>query len=69
LAFAAAQNSAAGHAVFMSLPIILLALSIAAPADAGAAAKDAQTWLIRRALLCAPLIYAALVIPFFLLIR
>ena len=68
LAFAAAQNSAAGHAVFMSLPIILLALSIAAPA-AGAAAKDAQTWLIRRALLCAPLIYAALVIPFFLLIR
>ena len=52
----------------MSLPIILLALSIAAPA-AGAAAKDAQTWLIRRALLCAPLIYAALVIPFFLLIR
>ena len=68
LAFAAAQNSAAGHAVFMSLPIILLALSIAAPA-AGSAAKDAQTWLIRRALLCAPLIYAALVIPFFLLIR
>ncbi|MDD9885204.1 MAG: L-lactate permease [Gammaproteobacteria bacterium] len=69
LAFAAAQNSAAGHAVFMSLPIILLALSIAAPAAAGAAAKDAQTWLIRRALLCAPLIYAALVIPFLLLIR
>lgn len=65
LLFAAAQNSAAGHAVFMSLPIILLALSIAAPADA----KGAQAWLVRRALMCAPLIYAALALPFYLLIR
>lgn len=62
LLFAAVQNSAAGHAVFMSLPIILLALSIAAPADA----RAAQAWLIRRALMCAPLIYAALVVPFYL---
>ncbi|MDD9857034.1 MAG: L-lactate permease [Gammaproteobacteria bacterium] len=67
LAFAAVQNSGAGHAVFMSLPIILLALSIAAPGPADAAAR--QTWLIRRALLCAPLIYAALLIPFHQLIR
>jgi len=75
LAFAAVQNSAAGHAVFMSLPIILLTLSIAAAAggaddDAARARINAnQTYLIRRALLCAPLIYAALVIPFHLLIR
>jgi len=65
LMFAAVQNSAAGHAVFMSLPIILLALSIAAPADA----RALQSWLVRRALACAPLIYAALVVPFYLLIR
>ena len=72
LVFAALQNSASGHAVFLSLPIILLTLSIAA-AGSGDADRSrvhaCQTWLIRRALLCAPLIYAALVIPFHLLIR
>jgi len=66
LEFAAMQNSSAGHAVFMSLPVILLALSIAAPGRADAAAR--QTWLIRRALLCAPPIYAALLIAFHQLI-
>jgi len=71
LVFAALQNSASGHAVFLSLPIILLTLSIAAGSgDADRSRVHAcQTWLIRRALLCAPLIYAALVIPFHLLIR
>jgi len=65
LMLAAVQNSAAGHAVFMSLPIILLTLSIAAPADA----RAAQSELIRRALMLAPLIYLALAAPFYLLIR
>ncbi len=68
LVFAALQNSSSGHAVFMSLPIILLTLSIA-----GMDNKDdvyaQQPWLIRRALLCAPLIYAALVVPFYLLVN
>ncbi len=67
LAFAALQNSGAGHAVFMSLPIILLTLSIAGMSRDDVHSR--QTWLIRRALLCAPLIYAALVVPFYLLIH
>ena len=67
LVFAALQNSAAGHAVFMSLPIILLTLSIAKTGEQDNA-RSHQTWLIRRTLLYAPLIYAALVIPFYLLI-
>ena len=70
LVFAALQNSSAGHAVFMSLPIILLALSIAAAANKRNNSGNVyshQAWLIRRTLLCAPLIYAALVIPFYLL--
>ncbi|MDA7967919.1 MAG: L-lactate permease [Gammaproteobacteria bacterium] len=58
--FAALQNSASGHAVFLSLPIILLALSIA-----GDDARARQTWLARRALLCAPPVYAALAAPFY----
>ena len=58
--FAALQNSASGHAVFLSLPIILLALSIA-----GGDARARQTWLARRALLCAPPVYAALAAPFY----
>ncbi len=66
LVFAALQNSSAGHAVFMSLPIILLTLSIARSDDT-AIDNTHQTWLIRRSLLYAPLIYAALVIPFYLL--
>ena len=65
LVFAALQNSSAGHAVFMSLPIILLTLSIAQIDDSDNAH---QTWLIRRSLLYAPFIYAALVIPFYLLL-
>lgn len=68
LVFAALQNSSSGHAVFMSLPIILLTLSIAA-ADKRDDVYSQQTWLIRRALLCAPLIYAALVVPFYLLVN
>jgi len=64
LAFAAMQNSAAGHAVFLSLPVILLALSIA-----GADARAQQTWLMRRALLCAPPVYASLALPFYFLTR
>ncbi|MGR3913622.1 MAG: L-lactate permease, partial [Gammaproteobacteria bacterium] len=60
LAFAAMQNSAAGHAVFLSLPVILLTLSIA-----GAEARAQQTWLMRRALLCAPPVYASLTLPFY----
>ena len=66
LVFAALQNSSAGHSVFMSLPIILLTLSIARSDDT-AIDNTHQTWLIRRSLLYAPLIYAALVIPFYLL--
>ena len=66
LVFAALQNSSAGHSVFMSLPIILLTLSIARGDDT-AIDNTHQTWLIRRSLLYAPLIYAALVIPFYLL--
>lgn len=71
LVFAALQNSSAGHTVFMSLPIILLTLSIASTDDHGdnhGNAYSHQTWLVRRALLCAPFIYAALVIPFYWLL-
>ena len=69
LVFAALQNSSAGHAVFMSLPIILLALSIAGTNnDSGDSVHSHQAWLVRRALLYAPFIYAALVVPFYLLL-
>ena len=69
LVFAALQNSSAGHAVFMSLPIILLALSIAGTNnDSGDNVHSHQAWLVRRALLYAPFIYAALVVPFYLLL-
>ena len=69
LIFAALQNSSAGHAVFMSLPIILLALSIAGTNnDSGDNVHSHQAWLVRRALLYAPFIYAALVVPFYLLL-
>ena len=71
LIFAALQNSSAGHAVFMSLPIILLALSIAGTnndsGDSGDNVHSHQAWLVRRTLLYAPFIYAALVVPFYLL--
>ena len=69
LVFAALQNSSAGHAVFMSLPIILLALSIAGTNnDSGDNVHSHQAWLVRRTLLYAPFIYAALVVPFYLLL-
>ena len=70
LVFAALQNSSAGHAVFMSLPIILLALSIAGTSNSGDSdnVHSHQAWLVRRALLYAPFIYAALVVPFYLLL-
>ena len=74
LIFAALQNSSAGHAVFMSLPIILLALSIAGTnnsgdsGDSGDNVHSHQAWLVRRTLLYAPFIYAALVVPFYLLL-
>ncbi|MDD9807168.1 MAG: L-lactate permease [Gammaproteobacteria bacterium] len=71
VAFAALQNSSAGHAVFLSLPVVLLALSIAAGSGRGDGrggsgddVRARQAWLIRRALLCAPLIYGALVVGF-----
>ena len=69
LVFAALQNSSAGHAVFMSLPIILLALSIAGTNnDSGDNVHSHQAWLVRRTLSYAPFIYAALVVPFYLLL-
>ena len=68
IVFAALQNSSSGHAVFMSLPIILLALSIA-KAGGRDDVYTHQPWLIRRILSCFPLIYAALVIPFYLLTK
>ena len=71
LVFAALQNSSAGHAVFMSLPIILLALSIAGTNNSGNNGDNVhshQAWLVRRTLLYAPFIYAALVVPFYLLL-
>lgn len=68
LVFAALQNSSAGHAVFMSLPIILLTLSIAKTGDHDHVHAH-QTWLIRRTLMYAPFIYAALVIPFYHLVQ
>ena len=74
LAFAALQNSSAGHAVFMSLPIILLTLSIAKTGargtpDARGNLQSQQAWLVRRTLLYAPFIYAALVVPFYVLVN
>ena len=67
LVFAALQNSSAGHAVFMSLPIILLTLSIAKTGDRDAT-RAQQTWLVRRTLMYAPIIYAALLLPFYWLL-
>ena len=60
LAFAAMQNSAAGHAVFMSLPVIVLTASVA-----GTTQRDHQAWLVRRTLCFAPFIYLALLLPFY----
>ena len=63
LLFAAIQNSSAGHAVFMSLPIILLTFSITQIAAEEAAQH--RNWLIRHALLYAPFIYFALTTAFY----
>ena len=65
LLFAAVQNSSAGHAVFMSVPIILLVMSIAQADDARSSSE--RDWLIRRVCLCAPFIYLALVAAFYML--
>ena len=67
LLFAAIQNSSAGHAIFMSVPIILLAFSIAQIDDGNQSSH--QNWLIRQALLYAPFIYLALVVAFYLMIK
>ena len=65
LLFAAVQNSSAGHAVFMSVPIILLVMSIAQADDARSSSE--RDWLIRRVCLCAPFIYLALTAAFYML--
>ena len=67
LLFAAIQNSSAGHAVFMSVPIILLTFSIAQVAAEETSAY--RNWLIRRTLLCAPFIYFALIAAFYIVVR
>ncbi|MCC3761583.1 L-lactate permease [Glycomyces sp. TRM65418] len=55
LLFSAIQNSAAGHTVFASMPIVLLVLAIA-----GGAERGEDTKLIRFSLLTAVPVYAAL---------
>ncbi|UNO40804.1 L-lactate permease [Streptomyces sp. MST-110588] len=55
--FAALQNSAAGHAVFTSLPMIMLTLAVAGPA-----AKVSEHGLLRFGLRMASLVYAALAV-------
>lgn len=65
LNFAAIQNSSAGHAVFLSIPIVVLTLSIAKSYDLTLSAVD-QHWLIRRVLMFFLPVYAALTGAFFL---
>jgi len=48
IAYAAVQNSAAGHAVLASIPIVILLLSIA-----GDQTKSEEAWLLRRGALIA----------------
>ena len=71
--FAALQNSGAGHSVFISLPIILLTLSIAAAhtpkLDTPQQRRNQQTYLVRRTLYCAPLIYLAITAAFYFQMR
>ncbi|WGK68875.1 L-lactate permease [Candidatus Haliotispira prima] len=67
LSFAAIQNSSAGHAVFMSIPIILLTFSIAQVATKEAVIH--RNWLIRRTLLYAPFLYFALTAAFYIVMR
>ena len=71
--FAALQNSGAGHSVFISLPIILLTLSIAAAhnpkLDTPQQRRHQQTYLVRRTLYCAPLIYLAITAAFYFQMR
>ena len=64
LLFAAVQNSSAGHAVFMSVPIVLLAFSIAQLDKEEISVY--RNWLIRRALGYAPVMYLALIAAFYL---
>ncbi len=64
LLFAAIQNSSAGHAVFMSVPIILLTFSIAQIDDGDSSTH--RNWLIRRTLLYSPFIYFALTVAFYI---
>lgn len=59
LLFSAAQNSAAGHAVFASLPIIILVMTIAR--EGGGSPKMAEHDLLRFTLKVAIFIFAALV--------
>jgi|GEM_PF-455352 len=63
LLFSAVQNSSAGHAVFMSVPIILLTLAIAKIDDADS--SNHGNWLIRRTFLYAPFIYFAITLAFY----
>ena len=71
--FAALQNSGAGHSVFISLPIILLTLSIASAhnpkLDTPQQRRHQQTYLVRRTLYCAPLIYLAITAAFYFQMR
>ena len=66
LLFAAVQNSSAGHAVFMSVPIVLLAFSIAQLDKEEASVH--RNWLIRRALGYAPVVYLALIAAFYVMV-
>jgi lactate permease len=59
LLFAAAQNSAAGHVVFTSLPIILLVLAIARDTAGAASAREDE--LLRFSLKVAVAVFAAIV--------
>jgi lactate permease len=63
LALAAIQNSAAGHAAFASMPIILLVLAIAGPGE-----KTEESDLVRFGLKILLLVVALLVAAGLLLI-
>ncbi|WP_037587540.1 L-lactate permease [Stenoxybacter acetivorans] len=62
LLFAALQNSSAGHTVFVSLPIIILALSIADAVGKPADEKAEQSELLKFGFKSAGLMYIAYII-------
>jgi len=66
LVFAAVQNSAAGHAVFASMPIVLLVLAISGGARQGEESELVRYGLLMAGIVAVMITMAAMVLPFVL---